>query len=466
MDFTPSHPIVPPTPVRGLNPVEQPLVLGPGPLGSVRFAPIRGARRVVIAVSIPAGSRDEKKGEEGAAHFLEHILFKRTARFTTPADIWRAAETVGAEANASTEREITTYYIDVPRPGMIEAATILGEILFASTYTSADIEIERGVVIEEIRASRDDAEAQAEMALEGQLFGPDHHYGRDIAGSVEQVRALPEKAIRAFYKRHYAPKLMSLVVAGDLNPGEVERARRALTTPLGTTTDAPSIEVGRKGMRPARVLAKHPTALAKSVGPRISLITAGVEQARIAIGLPAFGRHHPAEPAMEILDAILGGGSASRLFLRLREEKGLAYSVATSTIAYAETGLFGVSAGVDPARVVEATKSIFDELREIATTPVSEEELERAKGYLIGGLERFVADVEAVADWRAGELHLDKETRRIEVEINRLRAVDADEILAVAKKLLRDAEFRISYVAPAAAIRAITLAEKKGKLGL
>lgn len=465
MDFTPAQPAAP-VPVRGLNPVEPPLLMAPGPLGSVRYAPIRGARRVVIAVAVPAGSRDEKKGEEGAAHFLEHVLFKRTERFATPAELWHAVELLGGEANASTERELTTYYIDVPRPGMIEAASILGEILFASTYTSDDIESERGVVIEEIRAAHDDAETQAEMALEAQLFGADHHYGRDIAGTVEQVRALPEKTIRAFFKRHYDPKLMSFVVAGDLNPGEVERARRAFTTRLGTTSDAPSIDAARKGMRAPRVMAKLPATPGKSVGAPIATISAGVEQVRIAVGFPSFGRHHPTEHALDLLDAILGGGSASRLFLRLREEKGLAYSVHTSSVAYADSGLFVISAGVDPARVVEATAAILAELREIATTPVSEAELERAKGYLVGTLERFVADVEAVADWRAGELHLDRETRRIEEEIVKIRAIDAEDIQFVAKKLLRPGEMRISYVAPAPAIRAISAAEKKGKLGL
>jgi predicted Zn-dependent peptidase len=466
MDFTHAQPVTPPTPVRGLNPVEPPLILAPGPLGSVRFAPIRGARRVVIAVSIPAGSRDEKKGEEGAAHFLEHVLFKRTERFGSAAALWQAIETLGGEANASTERELTTYYIDVPRPGMIEAAGILGEILFGSTYTSEDIEAERGVVIEEIRASHDDAETQAEMALEALLFGPAHHYGRDIAGTVEQIRLLPEKTIRSFYKRHYVPAHMSFVVAGDLNPGEVSRARVAFTSRLGTASDSPSIEAGRKGMRPPRLLAKHPATPGKSVGARIGTISSGVEQVRIAVGAPSFGRHHPSEPALDVFDAVLGGGSASRLFLRLREEKGLAYSVSTSTFAYADAGAFTISAGVDPARTVEATGAIMAELREIASTPVSDDELERAKGYLVGTLERFVADVEAVADWRAGELHLDRETRRIEEEIARIRAVDADDLLAVAKKLLRPSELRISYVAPASAIRAIATAEKKGKLGL
>jgi predicted Zn-dependent peptidase len=452
MDFTP----VAPPPVRGLNPIEAPIGLSSGPLGSVRFVPIRGSRTVVIAVAVPVGARDEKKGEVGVAHFLEHVLFKQTASHPSATALWSAIEALGGEANAATDRELTTYYVAVPRPNLMEAAAILGEILFASTFSSDDIERERGVVIEEIRGDLDDPDELASLHLDEAIFGPGHIYSRSITGTPEEIRALPEKTIRAFFARHYNPAYMSMAVTGDLNPGEVSRAVAALTKPLKVPGSKPA-------MRAPRMLKKHPSMPPKAKGDELVAKVNELAQARLAIGVPAFGRHHPDRMALHVLDAVLGGGSGSRLFLRLREDAGLAYSVATDSYEYSEAGSFSIAAGVDPERVVEAAAAVVEELRRITTEPVSDEELARAKGFLLGSLDRFADNLEQVADWRAAEPLLNTNTDRLEEEMAKVRAVDASDVTEMAERLFRPGQLRFSLVAPKVAVTEFKAALRKGK---
>ena len=452
MDFTP----VAPPPVRGLNPIEAPMTLSSVALGLVRFVPIRGSRTVVIAVAVPVGSRDEKKGEVGVAHFLEHVLFKQTLSHPSATALWSAIEALGGEANAATDHELTTYYVAVPRPNLMEAAAILGEILFASTFSSADIERERGVVIEEIRGSLDDPDEIADLQLDTAIFGPDHIYARTITGSPEEIRALPEKTIRSFYARHYNPAYMSMAVTGDLNPGEVFRAITALTKTL-------KVPVSKPAMRAPRMLKKHPSMPPKAKGDELVAKVNELAQARLAIGVPSFARHHPDRMALHVLDAILGGGSGSRLFLRLREDAGLAYSVSTDSYEYSEAGSFSISAGVDPERVVEATAVVVEELRRITIEPVSEAELDRAKGFLLGSLDRFADSLEQVADWRAAEPLLNTATDRLEEEMAKVRAVDAADVTEMAERLFRPGQLRFSLVAPKTAVTEFKAALRKGK---
>ena len=458
MDFTPGA--QQPVPQRGINPTEPPMELVGGPLGAVRFSPIRGSRSAVIAVAVPVGSRDEKKGEEGAAHFLEHVLFKRTAAFDGATALWSAIETIGGEANAATDHELTTYYVDVPRSGLQEAAGILGEIVLASRYTSADIESERGVVIEEIRGLADDPDELVHAGIDAAIFGAGHMLARNVAGSVEAIKKLPEKAIRSFQARHYLPGTMSFAVAGDLNPGEVSRARDAFTRSLDLTA--------RKApMRPIRSLAKHPVSTPKPKGELLVATVDDIAQARLVLGVPSFARNHPDRPAINLLDSLLGGGSGSRLFIRLREEAGLAYDVDTDVFEFADAGTFVLSVGVDPSRLTEAADAMLGELRRLLSTDISEEELARAKGYAIGGIERFAADIEGTADWRAGEpLLVDTRFRRIEEEITAIRSVEADQVAAVAARLFRKGQLRFSVVAPSAAVRSFKTALGKGKFDL
>ena len=390
---------------------------------------IPGARSVSIAAYVLAGSRLESEEEAGAAHFMEHITFKGTAAYPTTRAVSEAIEGIGGSFNAATDRESTAYWVRVPLRESARGMDVLGELIVRPHLRSSEIDSERAIIVEEIRSYLDDPGEHVHTLFDLAMFG-DTPLGREIAGSEESVRALPEANLRAFWASAYRPGNVVVSAAGDISHAEVvDLAQKAFGTG----------EANRSTFEPAPSL---------PAGERVMSVRRDTTQAQICLGLPGLRRDDPEAWTLEVLNAILGDGMSSRLFQSVREEMGLAYDVSSYIVDYADTGAFVVSAGVDPDRIAPAVAAILDELARVRDEVVPEDELARSKRYLGGRLELRMEETRNLASWLGGQEALHERVLTLEEALAEMNAVTSDGIHALAGRMIRDDGLRMAVVAP------------------
>ena len=391
-------------------------------------ARVPGARSVSVAAYVLAGSRLETAEQVGVAHFMEHITFKGTAAYPTTRSISEAVEGVGGSFNAATDRESTVYWVRVPGREAARGVDVLGELIVRPKLDADEIEGERSVIIEEIRSYLDDPSEYCQTLFQGALFG-EGPLGREICGDEEGIRALPGTTIRDFWRVTYRPANTVVAIAGDLGHDEaVELVANAFGSGNGAVP----------GFAAAPEL---------PAGPRLMLGKRDTTQAQLCIGVPALRRDHPDSWTLAVLNAILGDGMSSRLFLSVREARGLAYDVSSGLVDYADAGALEVSAGVDPDKLPEAIEAILAELARLRDEPVGEEELSKAKRYLAGGLELRMDETRHVASWIGGQEALHDRVLTVEEALAAIDGVDAPAIRDLAERLFRDDALRLAAVA-------------------
>jgi predicted Zn-dependent peptidase len=399
-------------------------------------ARLPGSRSVSVAAYVLAGSRLESAAEAGVAHFMEHLTFKGTARYPSSRAISEAVEGVGGSANAATDRESTVYWARVPRREAARAMDVLGELVVRPKLDGADIDQERGVIVEEIRSYLDDPSEYAQMLIQTALFG-EGPLGREICGDEPGIRALPAQAIHDFWGSMYRPSNTVVAVAGDIDHEEaVEMAAEAFGIGNGAVpafAPAPSLPAG----------------------PRVLTGKRDTAQAQLAIALPALRRDHPDAWRLAVLNAVLGDGMSSRLFLGVREEKGLAYDVSSGLVEYADAGALEISAGVDPAQLPAAIEAILAELTRLVDDPVPADELAKAKAYLAGGLELRMDDTRHLASWVGGQEALHDRVYTLDEALEAVEAVTPEDVHRVAGELFHGDTLRMAVVAPGRYLRGL-----------
>jgi predicted Zn-dependent peptidase len=400
-------------------------------------ARLPGARSVSIAAYVLAGSRLETPAEAGVAHFMEHITFKGTARFPSTRAISEAIEGVGGSFNAATDRESTVYWVRVPRREATRAMDVLGELIVRPTLDDTEIDGERAVIIEEIRSYLDDPAEHAQILFQQAMFG-DGALGREICGDEEGIRALPADTIRSFWRTTYRPANTVISVAGDVAHDEaVALAGTAFGTGNGVIP----------GYSPAPTLPAGERALLRS--------RRDASQAQLIVGVPALHRDHPDAWILAVLNAVLGDGMSSRLFLSVREAKGLAYDVSSGLVDYADAGSLEVSAGVDPTRLPAALDAVLVELARLRDETVPADELAKAKAYLSGGLELRMDETRHLASWIGGQEALHDKVLTLDEALAEVAAVSADDVRRLAGELIVDDGLRLAVVAPARYLRGL-----------
>lgn len=331
---------------------------------------VPGVRSATIGLWVGVGSRDEEAAVAGAAHFLEHLLFKGTAR-RTATQIAEEIDAVGGEFNAFTSKEHTCYYAQVLDADLPLAMDLVTDVVFEAVCADSDVDTERSVVLEEIAMRDDDPEDLLhEIFLEAMLG--DHPLGKPVLGTEQSITELDPQALRDFYRSRYALPKMVLSAAGNLEHVEVLRlASKALSTRLA----------GADSPEPPRTGHSEPAPSA-----RLILRTDDTEQAHVMVGAHAVSRHDERRFALSVLNTALGGGMSSRLFQEIRERRGLAYQVYSSTACYADTGHVAVYAGCQPDRLGDVARVLRDVVGDVAEHGLTEPEVRRAKGQLRGGL--------------------------------------------------------------------------------
>jgi predicted Zn-dependent peptidase len=399
-------------------------------------ARLPGARSVSVAAYVKAGSRLEAPEQAGMAHFLEHLTFKGTAAYPTTRALSEAVEGVGGSFNAATDRETTVYWARVPRRETERAMTVLGELICRPSLDPSEIDREREVIIEEIRGYLDDPGEYAQILFQQAMFGSSA-LGREICGEESDVRALPADGIRTFWASTYRPANAVIAVAGDLDHAE-----------------AAGLADARFGQGNGVVHGFDP-APGLPAGPRILTGKRDTTQAQLCVGVPALPRDHPDTWALSVLNAILGDGMSSRLFLALVDRDALAYDVGSGIVEYADAGALQVTAGVDPGRVGRALDGILHELALLRDEPVAADELRKAKAYISGGLELRMDETRHLAAWIGGQQALHDRVLTLDEAIDRIQGVTAPDLSRIAGELFRDDALRLSVVAPGRSLRGL-----------
>ena len=331
-------------------------------------------RSVSFGVWVGVGSRDETPALAGSSHYLEHVLFKGTKR-RNALEISAALDAVGGEMNAFTSKEYTCFYARVLDNDLPLAVDVISDMMTSSIVRTADVDSERGVILEEIAMHEDDPGDVVHDAFAEALFG-DTPLGRPILGTVESINALQRNAIHGYYRRRYRPENMVIAVAGNLDHAKVVRlvakAFDAMLTDDAQVDRLPSPP--RMGGRPPRARSD------------VSVVTRPTEQAHLVFGMPALSRVDERRFALGVLNGALGGGMSSRLFQEIREKRGLAYSVYSYAAHHAETGMFGVYAGCQPARAKQVLEICREQVDLVARSGITADELARGKGQLAGAL--------------------------------------------------------------------------------
>jgi predicted Zn-dependent peptidase len=373
-----------------------------------------------VGVWVDVGSRDEGPSVAGAAHFLEHLLFKSTPT-RSAVDIAQAVDAVGGELNAFTAREHTCYYAHVLNTDLELAVDLVADVVLRGRCASEDVEIERDVVLEEIAMRDDDPEDTLGDIFLSAMYGT-HPVGRPVIGSVESISAMTRAQLHSFHVRRYTPERMVVAVAGNVDHDEV--------VALVREHFGPRLVRGRKPLPPRKGTSR--------IGgkPGLRLVHRDAEQTHLFMGVRTPGRHWKHRWALSVLNTALGGGLSSRLFQQIRETRGLAYSVYSTVDTFSDSGALSIYAACQPERFDEVVRVTNDVLAEVARDGITEAECRIAKGSLRGGLVLGLEDSGSRMN-RIGRSELNYgQHRSIEQTLSNIDAVTLEEVNAIARQLL------------------------------
>jgi predicted Zn-dependent peptidase len=392
-------------------------------------APMRERSSVSIAFLVAAGSRYEEPQNRGLAHFIEHMVFKGGARFPSARAISEAIEGVGGALNAATDKEMTMFWAKVPASHQALAIEVLGDMVFHAGLDAAEIAKERQVVIEELRMYQDNPQEHVSTLFEEAMW-PDHPLGWDTAGSEETVRDIERDACLGFLTRHYHADRVVASVAGATDHAT---ALAQLSDALGSWGDGAAPEYRR--------------ALPAPEGERLRFQNRRTEQANLCIGARSASYTDPDRFAVDVLTSVLGEGMSSRLFLHLREDRGLAYDVHAFTVKHRDSGALGIYIGCEPRRAGAAAEAAVAELEQLATEPVGEEELRKVRALILGRLLLQLEGTSSMGNFLGQQELLTGEILLPDELVRRVEAVSAADVQRAAAGVL-EAGLRGAVIGP------------------
>jgi predicted Zn-dependent peptidase len=322
-------------------------------------------RSISIGVWLTRGSRHETAERGGIAHFVEHMLFKGTAKRSAE-DIAQAIDSIGGQLDAFTAKEYASYYIKVLDEHLPLAIDILSDIVLNPAFSPADIEREKKVVVEEIKMVEDTPDDLVhELFTQG--FWENHPLGRPILGIRETVESFSADLLRDYFVNVYTPRNLIVSAVGNLEHG---RVRELVEEKFGSLNSG-GVTLGED---------------APTVVPKVLIRNKELEQSHLCLGASSYPQDHDDRYSSYVLNTLLGGSMSSRLFQNVREKRGLAYAVFSGLSAYRDAGSFTVYAGCANEAVGEVIDLVVEELRTIKQAPVPDTELQRAKDHLKGSL--------------------------------------------------------------------------------
>lgn len=384
---------------------------------------------VSMMICVGAGSRYEPKDLAGLSHFLEHLPFKGTKSWPTARAVSEAIEGVGGLMNASTDREMTIFWVKVARLHYRQAFSVLLDLLLNPLLDPAEMEKEREVIQEELRMTNDYPTQLVDLLIDDTLW-PDQAMGRDVGGTPDTVNQITVDDVRKYMERQYNPANTVVAVAGNITEEEVIEL-------VGNAT---------RDWKPQEALAWEPVTVGLNE-PLVRIDNRRTDQSHVCLGLPGLSLSDPDRYSFSLLNGLLGDGMSSRLFLNLRERQGLAYDVSSSINNFRDCGSLVVYCGVEPKKTREAVKSIVSELHGMHQE-VPYPELNKAKEYAKGRLLLRMEDSRSVAAWLGTQELLLGEIDTVDEVIQQIDEITTADVARVAQRVLEEDKMRLAIVGP------------------
>lgn len=384
---------------------------------------------VSLAIFVGAGSRYESDKIAGSTHFLEHLLFKGTKHWPNAQDISEAIEGTGGIMNASTDREVTIYWCKIAKPHFKRSLSVLLDMVINPILDPKEMEKERQVILEELRMTYDYPSHRVDLLIDEMLW-PNQPMGRDVGGTKDSVMAIDRNDLLDLMKKQYTPNNVVISVAGNVTHDEV---LEELSEPTMDWTPHPPLE-----WDPVRF---------EQNSAQIRVEYRKSEQAHICVAVPSYSLYHPDRYALSLMNIILGEGMSSRLFLEIREKRGLAYDVHSSLNQFYDCGSLVVYCGSEPARSPDALEEIMKQLS-ILREGFTEQEVTKAREYSKGRIMLRMEDSRSVAMWQGGQELLLKEVLTIDEVISAIDTVTVDDVNRVARDLLHPDQLNLAIVGP------------------
>ena len=392
--------------------------------------PSNDAESVVVDFFVKTGSRSETAKENGISHFLEHFLFKGSKKYPSAMAITELIDGMGGEMNASTGKEATQFYIKTRFVHLPIIFEVLTDMLQNPLLDKEELEREKGVIVEEINMYRDTPRVNVGNILE-EVMWPNDPLGRDTAGSPEVVRKFTRQMFASYMDRNYQPGNMLVGISGKYDRQALNRLIAKYWSKL-----------------PAKKWDKWTVAKDKQTKPRLKVQFKKTEQAHFDMGFKAYSVDDKRNPAALVLAAILGGGMSSRLFMEIRERRGLAYTIRAGASQYQDTGAFYISGGVRLSSLEDALKASLEILKDIKSIPVTERELGKAKAYLKGRTTLYLEDNQARLDWYLEQSAFQKIVKSPQQAFKEIDAVTSKQVRDVARDLFQPRKTSLAIIGP------------------
>ncbi len=369
-----------------------------------------------LLVLVSTGSKYETKRINGISHFLEHMFFKGTRQRPETGEVSRVLDSVGAQYNAFTSKEVTGYWVKASRAHFNLALDIVSDILTEPLLSLDEINKERGVILQELRMRNDDPISCAGILFEELLWG-DQPAGWRIIGSEKTIKSFRRADFLSYFSDRYVAK-NTLVVLGGAFPKDASTRIRSAFSPLSPRGRGQKRTTNDRQSRPRVLVSKKET-----------------EASNIVLGVRGFSLYDERRFALELLGTILGGNSSSRLFMEVRERLGLAYYIRAGSTLYMDSGYFEVSAGVPHEKVPQAIEVIIRELRRAKEDGVTPEELQKAKDYIRGHTQIELEDSSALAMFFGDQVLFKKRVATPAEYLKKIDSVSAREVNVLARSL-------------------------------
>ncbi|MBI2033894.1 MAG: insulinase family protein [Candidatus Liptonbacteria bacterium] len=383
-----------------------------------------------VLILVEAGSEYETKNINGLSHFLEHLVFKGTAKRPKPGMIASELDSLGAEYNAFTSYEYTGYWAKAQSHKLTQVLELVSDLYLNPIFEKDEIEKERGVIIEEINLYEDTPSRKIHDLFSSLLYG-NQPAGWDIAGSKEVIRNLSQGDFIKYRNHRYVAGATIIVVAGSFNEKKIEGEVRNLFSHL-----------------PRRSTSVKPTTSESQSRPQSILKFKESDQTHLVLGTRAFDIFDKRRYIIQVLADVLGGGMSSRLFHRVREELGAAYYIRAGCDLLLDHGYFGVSAGVDHAKIEKVVKAILEELSRVKEELVPASELQKSKDHLIGSIILGLETSDELASFYGSQEILTKEIVTPDRLIKKVQAVKTEDLKETARAIFRDEKLNLAVIGP------------------
>lgn len=391
--------------------------------------PLSGRQSLAIGIWVRVGGRYESKVNKGISHYLEHLVFKGTKKYSCY-ELKESIEGIGGSLNGFTSEEATCYLVKVPSRYLSLGIDVLSEMVISPTLADEEIEKERNVILEEIKMYKDVPQSYVHEVLDNLLW-PDQPLGMSILGSQDSINRIKRQDLNLFKNRNYTGPNVVISIVGNFDYAKfVGKVKKAFSQ-FNRNQAEDYICVKEEQER-----------------PNLEIIYRNTEQTHLSLGFHALRKNHPFKHALSLLHIILGANMSSRLFNELREKRGLAYEIGTHLKRFADTGAFIVHAGIPNKKVEEAIDLILGELNKVKKELVSEEELKRAKDFYLGQLMLGLEDTLEHMLWIGDStISLDKtfSLREIIKEVNQVKK---EQVKEISEQIFLDTKLNLALIGP------------------